>query len=289
MGFGKPEHLWLLLLTIPLVALFVHGLRRRRRFLEIFCSLPMMRRLSRNSSMERRIIKAVLSLIVFLMIVLAFARPQWGTRLEKIERKGVDVIIAIDTSSSMLAEDIKPNRLEKAKLELSSFIDKLRGDRVGLVAFAGAAYLQCPLTLDHNAVKVFLDVIDHELIPLPGTAIGDAMELAVDAFEGAKKKHKVLVLLTDGEDHGSDPMGNAEKAKEEGIIVYTIGIGSPKGELIPERGQNGSLRGYKKDNEGEIVHSRLDQETLMKIASITGGKFFRATPSEMELDSIAGR
>ncbi len=202
------------------------------------------------------------------------------------KRYGVDILVAIDTSSSMLAQDIKPNRLEKAKLEVSSLIDKLKGDRVGILTFAGDSFLQCPLTLDYSAVKMFLSIIEPDMMPRPGTAMGDAIRLAAKSFIKKERKHKVLVFLTDGEDHETNPVEAANEAKKEGIIIYTIGIGTKKGEPIPVIDDAGNVKGYKKDRSGEIIMTRLDETTLQKIALITDGKYYHATAGEFELDKI---
>jgi Ca-activated chloride channel family protein len=198
----------------------------------------------------------------------------------------VNIIIAMDVSSSMMAEDIKPNRLEKAKQEVNGLLSRMQGDRVGLVAFAGVAFVQCPLTLDYSAAKMFLDIIDVSLIPQPGTVIGDAIRTSIKAFNQKERKYKVLILLTDGEDHDSDPLSAAEEASKEGIRIYTIGIGSAQGEPIPIRDNRGQVTGFKKDQEGSVVVSKLDEVTLQKIALTTGGKYYHATSGEMELDKI---
>jgi Ca-activated chloride channel family protein len=195
-------------------------------------------------------------------------------------------MVAIDVSTSMLAEDIKPSRLEKAKHEVSKLIDILQGDRIGLIAFAGIAHIQCPLTLDYSAAKLFLNIMNPDLIPQPGTAIGEAIRKAITAFSREERKHKVLILITDGEDHESDPLEAAKEAEKEGIIVYTVGLGSPQGVPIPLYGKNGIQSGFKKDRQGNIVTTKLDILTLQKIAYETGGKYYLASTGEAELDDI---
>jgi Ca-activated chloride channel family protein len=216
----------------------------------------------------------------------ALANPQIGTKLEEVTRQGVDIIIAVDVSKSMLAEDITPNRLEKAKHAIGRFLDLLEGDRIGLVAFAGMAHVQCPLTLDYSAAKLFLSVIDPALIPQPGTAIGEAIKSATKAFNAQERKHKVLILITDGEDHEADPLEATKEAGQQGVIIYTVGIGSPQGVPIPEYNQAGSQIGFKKDRQGSVVTTKLDIYTLQKIAFETGGKYYLASSSESELDEI---
>lgn len=286
MRFGSPEFLHLLWL-VPLLAGFFAFVRRRRRIrLERFAGQQLLGRLVRSAGGERTVIRYLLFLLALTFLILAAARPMWGTRVNEVARRGVDVIIAMDTSLSMDAEDVKPSRLRKAKLEMTGLVDRLRGDRVGLVAFAGSAFVQCPLTLDHSAAKMFLDILDTGLIPRPGTAIARAITMSMEAFRSRERKYKVLVLLTDGEDHEADPVAAARAAAEEGVVIHTVGIGSPVGEPIPMRDAQGQISGYKKDRSGEVVTSRLDEETLRAIARTTGGIYVRATQGEVELDTL---
>jgi len=206
--------------------------------------------------------------------------------MEMMKRQGVDIIVAIDVSASMLAEDMKPNRITKARQEVRGILDRLQGDRIGLVAFAGEAFIQCPLTLDYSAAELFLDVIDVGLIPRQGTAIGDAIRKATEAFESKERKHKVLILLTDGEDHNTNPIEAADEARKAGVKIYAISIGSPVGEPIPITDRAGNKAGYKKDKNGEVVVTKLDEMTLQKIALNTGGRYYNASPGEMELDKV---
>jgi len=251
-----------------------------------FGNLELMRKLSRSTSRGRQIARITVLFLALIFTILALAGPQIGTRLEEVKREGIDIMVAIDVSSSMLAKDIPPNRLQKAKHEVETFIDRLRGDRIGLIAFAGAAFVQCPLTLDYGAANIFLDILEPDLIPVPGTAIGEAILKAIQAFEEQERKHKVMVLITDGEDHGEDVLKLAEEAERQGIVIYCVGIGSPQGEPIPLTGDRGASQGFKKDREGEVVITKLDELTLEKIALQTGGKYFRATSGEEELDKI---
>jgi len=241
-------------------------------------------RLAASVSRRRRTWKTIYLLLALLTTVLALARPQYGRKLRMVQRKGIDIVIALDTSDSMLAEDIKPNRLERAKQEISSLIDRLRGDRVALVAFAGEAFVQCPLTSDYGAAKMFLDIIDQSIEP--GTAIGQAIRTSTAIFQDKERKYKAIILITDGEDHRSDPLAAAEQAAQEGVRIYPIGVGSPGGVPIPIRDERADLVEYKKDRHGETVLSRLDEITLQRIALKTGGRSYRATTGEMELESI---
>ena len=245
-----------------------------------------LKKMMRQHSVRKRNLKIVLLVLSYIFFVMALANPQIGTKLEDVKREGVDIIVALDVSKSMLAEDIKPNRLQKAKHELSQLIDLLQGDRIGLVAFAGIPHVQCPLTLDYSAAKLFLNIIDVNLIPQPGTAIGSAIETAVKAFNTEDRKHKVLILITDGEDHETDPLEAAKIAEQQGVKIFTIGIGSPQGVPIPEYDKYGRTSGFKKDREGGVVTTKLDVLTLQKIAFQTGGKFYQASTGEAELDEI---
>jgi Ca-activated chloride channel family protein len=199
----------------------------------------------------------------------------------------VDIMVAIDVSESMNAQDIKPSRIAKARHEVASLMEKLEGDRIGIIAFAGEAFVQCPLTLDYGAAKIFLEVLEPGLIPTPGTNLVAAIESAMQSFEAAERKHKVMVLITDGEDTGSDDvMKMAETAEREGVVIYTVGIGSPQGVPIPVIDERGNQIGFKKNRDGEVVVTKLDELALEKIALQTGGKYYRASPGQAELDRI---
>ena len=286
MRFAAPEYLWLLLALPVLAALFVSLFRRRRRALAAFGDLPLVIRLTASASTERRVIKAALVLASAFFLVLALARPQWGASLETVSRRGIDIIIAVDTSLSMMAEDVAPNRLAQARAAISSLLDLLEGDRVGLVAFAGSAYVACPLTLDYAAASMFVDVLDTELIPVKGTAIAAAIRKATEAFKTEDRRYKVLILITDGEDHEGDVSGAAKAASEAGVIIYTVGVGSPGGQPIPLRDRRGTITGYKEDSELRKVTSRLGESNLEEIATATGGRYYRSTAEGIELRRI---
>ncbi len=286
MHWGSPVYLNFLLLIPILVIFFIFAGINKRKKIEKFGDPVLVEKLSSSKSITKERMNKVLIIIAASFLVLALARPQIGGRLTMAKRYGVDIMIAIDTSLSMLAQDIKPSRIEKAKLEISSLIDKLKGDRVGIITFAGDSFMQCPLTLDYSAAKMFLSIIEPGMMPKPGTAIGDAIKAAIKGFTKKERKHKVLVLLTDGEGHDTNPAEASNEAKKEGIIIYTIGIGTKKGEPIPIIGQSGNINGYKRDNGGEVVMTKLDEETLQKIALITDGKYYCATAGGFELDKI---
>jgi len=284
MRFANVPLLWLLALVPVLALFFAWALWRKAKVLRRFAESEMLRRLVAGTSLPRQIAKMILLLLVVFFLTLSLARPQWGTKQETIERKGLDVVVAVDVSLSMLAEDIKPNRLARSKQEIQRFAERLNGDRVALVAFAGDAFLQCPLTSDYSAFRIFLDVLDPTLIEAPGTDLARAMEVSLKAFPktSGTGKHRVLVLLTDGEDHGGRALKVAQDAAEQGVTVYTVGIGSVTGVPIPVTDESGA-KTYKKDSKGEIVSTRMDPDLLMQIAKATGGRFYHAEPGHFEL------
>jgi len=284
--FENPEFLHFLWGLPILLIFFVWVIKQKKKMISRFGKLESLQKMMKQYSVRKRNFKISLILLSYMFFVFAFANPQIGTKLEDVKREGVDIIVALDVSKSMLAEDIKPSRLQKAKHELSQLIDLLQGDRIGLVAFAGIPHVQCPLTLDYSAAKLFLGIIDVDLIPQPGTAIGSAIEASIKAFNTEDRKHKVLILITDGEDHETDPLEAAKLAEQQGVKIYTIGIGSPQGVPIPEYDRYGRSSGFKKDRQGGVVTTKLDVLTLQKIAFQTGGKFYQATSGEAELDEI---
>lgn len=284
--FANPNFFYLYWLVPILVLFFIGVFRYKKRLLKKLGDEELVYDLTANLSRKKQRWKIVLIIAIFTVLVFSLANPQIGTRLEEVKRTGLDIFIALDVSKSMLAEDITPNRLDKAKHEVANFIEKLQGDRVGIIAFSGLAFVQCPLTLDYGAAKLFLNDVEVGNIPQPGTAISEAIKTAMRSFTSRELKYKVLVLITDGEDHEEDPIEVAKEATKEGIIIYTIGIGSPQGAPIPEFDQYGRQVGYKKDKNGQIVTSKLDILTLEKIAFETGGKFYISTTGEVELERI---
>ena len=225
-------------------------------------------------------VRQVLFSIGFFFFVIGLSRPQIGARLKEQEIKGAEIIIAIDVSNSMLAEDYSPNRLERAKLAVSRLVDKLRDDRIGLVIFAGTSFVQLPVTTDYVSAKMFLNSIDTGSIPIQGTALGDAITTCIRSFSAQSDKSRAIILITDGENHEDDPVAAAKQAAEMGIKVFTIGVGSPEGKPIP---MNGELL---KDKDGEIVVSRLDEAVLQEIAAEGNGAYVRAGNSEFGLNPI---
>jgi Ca-activated chloride channel homolog len=286
MQFAKPEYLYLFWGVAALAGLLAWSLWRRRKRLERLIEPTLLPMLTEDFSRTRAILRAFLLVAFFAFGVLALSRPQWGMRAETVRRKGVDVIIALDTSYSMNAEDVAPSRLARARSEVRSLIARLRGDRVGLVSFAGGALVLCPLTLDYGAATLFLDVANTENVPEPGTSLASAIVTSDSAFVAREKKFKVLVIVTDGEDLGGQLDAAIAKAKEAGIVIYTIGVGTPEGRPIPVRDAKGDVVEYRRDPGGQVVISSLDERSLARIATETGGRYFRATTSEGELDEV---
>ncbi len=286
MRFAEPIS-FVLLLVIALLGLFVFwALARKRRLLSLFGDLPLIMKNAPYISFARQKSKALLLLVGLVFATLALARLQFGTHLELLSREGIDIIVALDVSNSMLAQDMKPNRLSKAKQEILGIVDRLEGDRIGLVAFAGEAFAQCPLTLDYSAARFLLGAMDNLSVSIQGTSVSSAIEMAGKMFDQQQKMHKVLLLLTDGEDHERGAVEVAELARKQGIKIYTVGIGNPAGEPIPIIDRTGKQVGFKKDENGEVVVTKLDEALLQKIALSTGGKYYHATAGEMELDRI---
>ncbi len=286
MRFASPEHFVLLFLVLFLIFFFIWAIKRKQKMLARFGDIFLLMKNAPYLSFARQGGKAAVIISGLIFLILTMAQLQCGTHMEMMRREGIDLVIAIDVSNSMLAEDFKPNRITKARQEVRGILDRLEGDRVGLVAYAGEAFMQSPLTLDYAAAEIFLDVIDVGLIPQQGTAIGEAIEKASEAFVSQERKHKVLILLSDGEDQTNKAVEAAERAREDGIKIYPIGIGSPVGEPIPVINRMGENVGYKKDRNGEVIVTKLDEITLQKIALTTGGKYYRATAGEMELDKV---
>ncbi|MCM8776255.1 MAG: VWA domain-containing protein [Candidatus Omnitrophica bacterium] len=271
MRFGALNYLGLLGLIPVLIGFYIWAARSKQKAMAKFANHELWGQLIRSVSLPKQRLKPVLIITGILFLVLALIQPKWGYHWEEVKRKGLDIVIALDVSKSMLAEDIKPNRLEAAKREIKSLIHILKGDRIAIVGFAGDAFLHCPLTLDYGTAKLFVDHLDIDSVPLGGTDIGGAIRTAIKAFEGHEKKHRVLILITDGEDHREKVMEAVEAAKKQGIVIFPIGIGKKEGAPIPLVDDQGR-KSFVKDREGKVVLSRLDPVLLQKIALMTGGK-----------------
>jgi Ca-activated chloride channel family protein len=288
MTFAKPVFLYGLFL-LPLAGLFLWwAYRRRKADLARLGNPALVQRLSSTVNWRGRRWRNALWLVVLAQLFVSLARPTWGTETEMVEQEGIQVMVALDVSKSMLAQDIKPDRLSRAKMEITDLMSRLGGDEIGLVLFSGASFVQFPLTADYATALTFLDNARPEVISRPGTAIGDAIRTAMAGFDANRASQKVILLITDGEDHEGDTVTMAEQAAEQGILIYTIGFGSTKGEPIPEFNDRGEITGYKRDQNGEVVLSRLDEATLREIAEAGGGRYFPATADGSELAALAG-
>jgi Ca-activated chloride channel homolog len=270
---------------IPLLALlFSAFLLWRKRAMARFGNLSVISTLMPDVSVHKLILKFILLMSATALLVFSLAGPETGSKIEKAKRTGIDIIIALDVSNSMLAEDIKPDRLERAKQAISRLIDKLDGDRIGLIVFAGKSFIQLPITTDYSAAKLFVSTVSTDIIPEQGTAIADAIAMSVKAF-GDTKNNKALIIISDGEDHQGDVLEQAEAAVKKGIAIYCIGMGSPDGAPIPEY-RDGVMTGFKKDHSGKPVITKLDESLLQQVASVGGGMYVRATNSEIGLKPI---
>lgn len=288
MSFAQPLYLYALVL-VPLAALFlVWAEQQRRRALARIGQPNLVERLAANVNVRGRWLKYVLWLGALSLMLIALARPQWGETRTSAPQKGVQVMVALDVSKSMLAEDIKPNRLERAKMEISDLMNRLKGDEIGLAPFSGASFILFPLTSDYNTARSFLETANPNIVSRGGTAIGDAIRTAMNGFDPKRTSQKVIVVVTDGENTESDALAAAQEAAKQGAIIYTIGFGSATGELIPEFDANGNQTGFKTDKDGNQVRSALDETTLKEIAAITNGRYFPATANGSELDALSG-
>ena len=284
--FASNEVLFALSLIPILGVFFFLTHQARRRALALLGDLELIQKLSATLSQRARVTKSLLTLASVALLVLALARPQFGTRVETVQSEGQDVVVALDVSRSMMAEDVAPNRLERARLEIMRIIQRLEGDRIGLVAFAGNAFVQSPLTIDYGAATLFLNAMDPGLIPVQGTNLGEALTVALDAFEEGTRDYRVLVVVTDGEDHEGEIAQALERAVEEGVRIHTVGIGSLEGVPIPEFNAAGARSGFLRDDESNVVTTRLDESTLRRVAESTGGRYFPALGLRANLDPL---
>jgi Ca-activated chloride channel family protein len=268
--------------SAAIVIFYVLVLMRRKVLMERFSAKALIGSMAQGASTFRKALRMAMVALAVIACMLALARPQWGFIWEETKKSGIDLLIAMDVSKSMLATDVKPDRLERSKFAVKDLVKKLGGDRIGLIAFAGTAFLQCPLTIDYNGFLLSLDDLTTATIPRPGTSITAAIREAMDVFKGPEKKYKVLMIITDGEDFEGDALKAAKQASEMGIKIYCVGVGTTEGDLIPAVGANGE-RGYLGDRSGQAVKTRLNEDILQKIALSTGGSYVRATQSEFGL------
>src|SRR5438045_4649368 len=269
MSFGAPQWLWGLLLIPILIALFIRAERRGIIRLREFVSARLLPQLAGTVNRPRRILRFGLQLLGLALAIVSLAQPRWGYTFHDVKRKGLDLLIAVDTSRSMLSNDVPPNRLERVKLAAQDLINELEGDRVGLIAFAGRAFLQAPLTIDYDAAIESINDLDTKTIPEGGTNISEAISLATRTFGKSAMGNRALIIFTDGEELSGDAVKEAKKAQETGVRIFTIGVGTIQGSLIPLEQE----RGFVKDAKGEVHKSKLDENRLREIAQATGGMY----------------
>ena len=278
--FAQYKYLLLLLLVPVILIAYAVKMRMRRKRLERFGDAALVEELMPSWSGAKGWLRTVLYSLAFFLFVIGLARPQIGAKLSEHEAKGAEIMICLDVSNSMLAEDYSPNRLERAKLAISRIVDRLQEDRIGLIVFAGSSFVQLPITTDYVSAKMFLNSIDTGSVPIQGTAIGDAVLTAARSFREQSEKSRAIIVITDGENHEDDPVDAARQVAEMGIKVYTIGVGSLRGQPIPKDGQ------LMKDSEGNIVVSRLDEGTLQQMAEAGNGAYVHAGNEEFGLNPI---
>ena len=275
------------LFGIPvLILIMLLYIRWKVTALALFGDRKLVKELMHSFSKRRTQIKNMLTIFIFILLIIGIANPQVGTKMEEVKREGVDLMIAIDLSNSMMAEDIKPNRLERAKLAISQLINKLQGDRIGLIVFAGEAYVQLPITTDYSAAKLFLSTINTNIISKQGTEIAKAIDLSIQSFDMENAQNKAIIIITDGESHDEKAIESAEQASKLEIFVHTLGMGLSKGGPIPIYNKYGNRTGYRKDRDGNTVISKLNENLLQKIAGAGKGTYVRANNSKAGLSTL---
>lgn len=270
--------------VIPLAIFLMRSFKRRQKLLKEFAKEPLLKELV-SYSPKRQMVKYLLLCFVFIFSILALSRPQWGFQWQEMKREGLDILVAIDTSKSMFTRDVKPNRLERTKLAVEDLLKKLRGDRIGLIAFAGEAFLLCPLTTDYSGFALSLHDVNTDTVPRGGTNIAQAIEESLRGFETPSGQSLVLIIVTDGENLEGDPLSLAKKAKEKGIRIFTVGIGTREGELIQFENERGEKE-FLKDAQGNFIKSRLNEELLKEIALTSGGIYIRSSGAQLGMDLI---
>ncbi len=289
MNFANP-HAWHLLWLLPLIAAGLHFFYLYRcRKTSLFIEEHLLPELAQGFSKQHYRLKAILLMVAFVFIVVALSRPQWGFSIRPVKRHGLDIVVVVDVSKSMLTKDVLPSRLERTKLAIKDLVMKLSGsDHIGLIAFAGDAMVMCPLTYDYNGFLLSLDDLGVDSIPRGGTNISQAIEESVKAYQGRVDSDKAVVLVTDGEDEEGDAMQAARRAKEKGVRIFTVGVGTREGDLVQVTNANGQLE-FLKDAGGDVVKSHLNENLLQQIAYITGGAYVRSGAEQFGLDYLYDR
>lgn len=286
--FQHIEYLWLLLLVLAMIVLLLvyHQWKKKRR--EAFAQADLLDVIAGSHSTRKNVWKSILFLLSFTCLVIGIANPQIGSKTETVKSQGADIMIALDVSNSMNAKDITPSRLERSKMVMNQLIHQLKGDRIGIVVFAGQSFVQLPITSDYSAAKLFLPTIHSDVVPVQGTAIGDAIDLCVSSFDEKSQAGKAIIVISDGENHEDDAVKAAKNAKKKGIVVHTIGMGSKEGAPIPVL-KKGKQTGYMSDEDGGSVITKLDPEMLTEIAEAADGSFVRATNTDGGLGFILSK
>ena len=289
MTFGSPAYLYGLILVPLAIVFLLWAERQRRRAIARVGEPSLIARLSASVNTRGRRLKLIMWLSALALLLMALARPQWGEVKQTVSQQGVQVMVALDVSKSMLAQDLKPDRLTRAKMEIDQLMNHLNGDEVGLTVFSGASFVLFPLTSDYNTARSFLDSAKPSIISRPGTAIGEAMRTAMRGFDDGRNSQKVVVVMTDGEDNAADVNAATQEAAKAGVMVYTIGFGSSSGDVIPEYDDAGNQVGVKKDKSGQTVVSTLNEQALRDISAATGAQYYPATADGSELDALAAQ
>lgn len=283
--FEHPEYFWLLLSWPVFLVIFILFMVNRSRRLKRYADSGVLNQLSSTIPKHKHYVKFVFLSLALVFGIIGAANLQFGSKIEEVERKGIDIMLALDLSRSMDANDVTPSRLAKAKLFASNFIDQLGGDRIGLVVFAGNAFMQSPLTTDYAAAKMFLSTLDTKIMPTQGTAIGEAIKMSLEAFQEDAEQGRAIIVVSDGEDHDGEAMKAAEEAKELGVLVQTIGVGTVKGKPVPVVNRYGR-RDFQRDKEGNIITSKLNEIMLSKVASAASGNYFRLDNSSLTATEV---
>jgi Ca-activated chloride channel family protein len=279
---------FLLLLLIPLaIALYFYVQLQTKKQLQKIGNIDLIKRLMPDRNEKKSLIKFIVFNVILFFLILALAQPQMGTKMEKIQRKGIDVMIALDVSKSMLSQDVVPSRLEKSKLLIQTLLKKLEGDRVGLVIFAGNAYLQMPLTVDYSSLMLYLRSVNTNSVPTQGTIITEALDQAESAFNATDKKHKAIIVITDGEDHEENAIDKAEELASDGTKIFTVGVGTPNGGTIPIYNETGNKVDEKKDENGQPIISKMNANMLQALAKAGNGNYYVLDNSKQVADFIS--
>lgn len=281
--FAHPELLYLLIIIPLLIVFYVVMVNRKKKAIAEFGNPELLKSLMPLQSFKRVAWKFVMILVALFFVIVGVSGPQFGSKLQQVQKQGIELMVALDVSNSMMAQDIKPNRLEKAKMAIARMVEKLSNDKVGMVVFAGDAYVQLPITTDYSSAKLFLSNITTDAVPVQGTAIGAAIDLAAKSFTPQTETSKAIIVITDGENHQDDAVAAARRAHEQGITIHTIGMGLEQGAPIPEQGQPGQ---FMKDGAGNVVVSKLDEQTLQDIAKAGEGLYIRASNTEVGLNRL---